>query len=172
MITNIQLLRNTQKYRKTPKGVLTNMYNHMKNRNKVDFSLLEFQNTFLTNEKYLRLFNNWSKSGYKKQLRPSLDRIDSKKHYSFDNVQMLTWAENRFKQSALDGKRGRKPAVLQMLGDKVIKRFSSQRMAIKQLGINQGDLSMVLNGRRKTVNGYNFLYENPKLLNSKQGEDK
>jgi len=72
---------------------------------------------------------------------------------------MITWAENRFKQAKLDGKRGRKPPVLQLLGDKVIARFQSQRDVIKKLGINQGNLSMVLNGRRRTVNGYRFVYE-------------
>lgn len=168
MKTNIQLLKNTQKYRKTAKGVLTNMYNHMVKRNKVFFELNTFQDKYLQDKKFIRLFKEWEKSNYNKQLKPSIDRIDNKKGYFFENMQMLTWAENRFKQSATDGKRGRKPQVIQMLGDKVIKIYQSQRHCVKELGISQSNLSSVLNGKRNYVNGYKFIYENPELLKFKK----
>lgn len=168
MKTELKLLKNTQRYRKTPKGVLTNMYQHMKLRHKVDFSLKEFHLMYLTDEKYLILFNKWKKNKYNIQLKPSLDRINSKIHYTSSNVQMLTWAQNRFKQSSVDGKLGRKPAVYQMLNNIIIKKFQSQRHAVKELGISQGNLSAVLNGKRKYVNGYKFIYENPELLETKK----
>lgn len=159
-----RLLENTRKFRKTKKGVLTNIYQHLKQRNKVDFSLKEFHEEFLENKKFLRLFSEWEKSNYNIQLKPSIDRINCKKHYYFKNIQMMTWAENRYKQSATDGKRGRKPRVMQMLGDKIVKIFQSQRHCVKDLGISQGNLSMVLNGKRNFVNGYKFIYQNPELL--------
>ena len=34
-----KLLENTQRFRETPKGVLTNMYHKMKSRRKVEFTL-------------------------------------------------------------------------------------------------------------------------------------
>ena len=157
--TKERLLENTRRWRKTKKGVLTNMYDHMRRRHKVFFSLQEFHNMFLNDKKFNRLYEEWVKSNYNKQLKPSIDRIDCRKPYTVRNIHMITWAENRFKQAKLDGKRGRKPPVLQLLGDKVIARFQSQRDVIKKLGINQGNLSMVLNGRRRTVNGYRFVYE-------------
>lgn len=164
MKTDLRLLKNTQKYRKTKKGVLTNMYNHMKNRHKVDFTLKQFHSMFLEDRKFINLFNNWVKSNYNIQLKPSLDRTNPRKHYHRDNISMMTWAENRFKQSSYDGKLGRKPAVLQILGDKVIERYESQRVAVQKTGLSQGCMSMVLNGKRKTVGGYKFIYENPELL--------
>lgn len=167
MKTNTRLLENTQRYRKTPKGVLTNMYHHIKNRNQVDFTLNEFQEMYLGDRKFLRLYREWERGGYNKQLKPSIDRIDNRKPYLVNNIHMLTWAENRFKQSKMDGKRGRKPAVLQILGEKFLNRFKSQRHVVKELGISQGNLSEVLNGKRKTVNGYKFIYENPDLLGKK-----
>lgn len=170
MKTNTKLLENTRKYRKTPRGVLTNIYNHMKNRHITIMSLSGFQEVYLNDKKFLRLFSEWKKSGYNKQLKPSVDRIDSRGVYSFDNISMMTWAENRFKQSATDGKRGRKPAVLQYLGDKLIKRFPSQRHVVKELGISQGNLSSVLNGKRKYVSGYKFIYSNPELLKQTKHE--
>ena len=164
MTTNIQLLKNTQKYRKTKKGVLTNMYQHMKNRHKISFSLKEFQDRFISDKKFIRIYNEWVKSGYDKQFKPSLDRIDNKKEYTQENTQMMSWSENRFKQSKLDGKKGRKPKVIQLKGNKVINIFQSQRHCVKELGISQGNLSSVLNGKRKYVNGYKFIYQNPELI--------
>jgi hypothetical protein len=140
------------------------MYDHMRKRHQVEFSLIEFHIRFLEDKKFRRLHNEWGKAKYPKQLKPSLDRINSKHPYTLQNTQMLTWAENRFKQSATDGKRGRKPAVLMLLNGKTIRRFTSQRHAIKELGISQGNLSTVLNGRRKHTAGYEFTYENPDLL--------
>lgn len=160
----MRLLENTRRYRKTPKGVLTNMYNHMKHRHTVEFTLKEFHQMFLCDNRYLRLYKEWVKNGYDKQFKPSLDRMNPKKNYSKENVQMLTWTENRFKQSATDGKLGRKPRVIQMLGDKVIKIYQSQRHAVKELGVSQGNISSVLNGKRQTTMGYKFIYENPELL--------
>jgi len=162
--TNEKLLENTLRYRRTKKGVLTNMYHHMKSRHNIDFSLQEFHSMYLTDRKFIRLFNDWTKSNYNKQLKPSLDRIDNRKHYYAGNINMMTWAENRFKQAKLDGKRGRKPKVIQMLGNKVIKVFMSQRHAVKELGLSQGNLSEVLNGKRKTIDGYAFVYEDKELL--------
>ena len=151
------------------------MYSHMNSRASVEFSLSEFHLRFLNDNKFKRLFNEWVNSRYNKQLKPSLDRIDSLLGYTTRNTKMLTWAENRYKQSAMDGKRGRKPAVYQMLGDKVIKRFKSQRHVVKELGVSQSNLSAVLNGKRNYVSGYSFKYEvigniheNPELLANKE----
>lgn len=165
MKTNIQLLKNTQNYRKTKKGVLTNMYNHIKNRHNTEFTLQEFHLRFLEDKKFNRLFNEWVKSNYHIQFKPSLDRINNKLDYTVKNTQMLTWAENRFKQSATDGKKGRKPKVIQMQGNKIIKIFQSQRHCVKELGVSQGNLSEVLNGKRDYINGYRFIYQTPELLN-------
>lgn len=148
----------------TPKGVLTNMYQHMKLRYKVDFTLKEFQEKYLNDSCYIGLHKRWSESGHNKQLKPSLDRVDCRGHYSWDNVEMMTWTENREKQSSVDGKRGRKPAVLQIYNGEIVRRFESQLQAIKELGLHQGNLSSVLNGRRKFIGGYTYIYENNNLL--------
>ena len=49
----LQLLKNTQKFRETPKGVLTNMYHKMKSRRDVEFSLNDFHDRFLNDKKDL-----------------------------------------------------------------------------------------------------------------------
>ena len=41
----------------------------------------------------------------------------------------------------------------------IIARYRNQREASMELGVSQGKISLVLNGRRKTAGGYRFYYE-------------
>jgi hypothetical protein len=133
----------------------------MKGRNVVDFDL-EWLHDFAKCSKFDRLYDEWVKSGYIKEFKPSIDRISNKKGYWFDNVQWLTWSENRYKQTM--ERRCRKGAVLQMQGVKIIQKFKSQRQAVIDTGISQSNMSSCLNGKRQTAGGYNWIYENPELL--------
>lgn len=158
----MKLLENTSRFRRTPKGLLTNMYDHLKRRHEISFTLKEFHERYLSDRKFKRLYSEWVKSSFKKQYKPSLDRISNKLGYSVKNTQMLNWAENRYKQTM--ERRCRKGVVLQLMGDKIVKRYKSQREAVLTTGISQGNMSMVLNGKRQTAGGYKFIYENPELL--------
>ena len=164
----LKLLKNTQKFRETPKGVLTNMYHKMKARRSVEFSLEEFHNRFLNDKKFIRLFNEWIASGKDKLKKPSLDRINNKKNYTTENTQMLTWAENRHKQ--VMERRSRKGEVIQYLNGKEVARYKSQKEAVKITGISQGNMSEQMNGKRLHCEGFTFMfatniYENKELLN-------
>ena len=88
----------TQKYRRTKKGVLTNTYSHQKSRKKVYYTLKELHKRFFSDKKFDRVFNEWRKSGYDKQHKPTIDRINYKEPYIFRNIHCLSWAENRYKQ--------------------------------------------------------------------------
>lgn len=165
-----QLLKNTQKYRETPKGILTNMYNKMKSRREVEFTLLEFQDRYLEDKKFIRLHTEWLGSGKDKMKKPSLDRISNKKGYTVGNTHMLTWAENRHKQ--VMERRSRKGSVVQYLNGKEVAKFRSQKEAVKKTGISQGNMSEQMNGKRLHVEGFTFkfeaevignIYENPEL---------
>jgi hypothetical protein len=50
---------------------------------------------WLYDRDFKRIFNDWVDSGYKKDLKPSVDRIDDLKGYSFNNIRLVTWLENR-----------------------------------------------------------------------------
>lgn len=173
MSTKQEILK---KYRKTPKGVLTNMYNKHKYRNKkkgfgdIGYSLKWFQDRFLGDKTYKRLFNEWVKSNYSKAKKPTIDRIDCKKGYEKDNIHLLPWCENRFKQSM--ERRSRKGCVLQKLNGRVVRVWNSQREAWKKLNIQQSMLSLALNGKCKTAYGFEWEYgnihENPELLKEEQ----
>ena len=128
------------------------------------YTLKDLHNKYLTDRKFNRLFNEWVKHKYDKQFKPSIDRINSNKSYTMDNIHILTWAENRFKQTM--ERRSRKGEVAQIMGDEIIAVFKSQRDVIKKTGLSQGNLSMALNGIRQYCGGYKWKYinSNPDLL--------
>lgn len=154
----------TRQWRKTPRGLVTNLYHKLKERNSVEFDL-EWLHQFADCLKFDRLFREWEQSGFHKDKKPSIDRISNKIGYRKTNVQWLTWAENRFKQSM--ERRSRKGAVAQIKDNKVLKIYKSQRQAVLVTGISQGCMSMCLNGQRPKAGGYvwRFIHEHPELLN-------
>lgn len=169
MKTNIKLLENTSKYRKTKKGVLTNIYHKQIERSKLrkipmpSYTLEQLQSKFINDKKFNRIFIEWVKSNYNKQFKPSLDRINCLKPYSLDNIQILTWAENRYKQR-MELKIIRGKSVLMVMGNKIIAKYKSVTDAVRKTGLSQGNISSCLHGKRITCGGYKFIYENSELL--------
>jgi len=158
----LRLRKNVTKWRKTKRGLVTNLYHKMKERGCVEFKL-EFLHEFAECKKFDRLFEEWVKNNYNKQFKPSIDRISNKGIYAKKNIQWLTWAENRYKQTM--ERRSRNGAVLMMLGNKVVERFKSQREAVMKTGLSQSNMSSCLNGKRETCGGYKWKYhENPELI--------
>ena len=163
MKTRKKILKNTALYRKTPKWVLTNIYSHQLSRSRErwfdypKYTLKELHNLFLDDTKFLRIHNEWLKSWCKKQMKPSVDRINNKKWYSLDNIAIKTWAENRFKQSM--ERRCRKWWVIQLLNWKEINKYKSQREAVRKTWFNQWQMSKVLNWKWQTCWWYEWSYE-------------
>tara|TARA_R110000868_G_scaffold322401_1_gene583335 strand:- start:30 stop:425 length:396 start_codon:yes stop_codon:yes gene_type:complete len=97
----------TKKYEKTNKGFLVRTYRNMlsrvngvtKNKNHLYLGLdILDKETFyewsINNEDFIMLFIIWSRLNYNRRYTPSIDRIDSKKGYTLDNIQWITFSEN------------------------------------------------------------------------------
>lgn len=165
MKTNSKLLENTRKYRKTKKGLVTNLYHKIKSRNTVGFDL-DFLHSFSESKKFERLFLEWEKSNYDKNLKPTLDRISFKKGYEKNNIHWLTWAENRYKQR-MEIKLIRAKKVGRFLNNNLIEVYKSVSDAVENFGVSQGNLSSCLNGKRKTAKGFEWKYlEHQKISKS------
>ena len=103
------------------------------------------------------------RSGFDKWKKPSIDRINRLKPYTKDNIQLLSWEDNRAKEN--NERRSRKGRVIQYKDGVEIARYASQRQLIKQTGFSQGLVSAVLNGKKKHHRGYTFKYENEVIGN-------
>jgi hypothetical protein len=97
----------TKKYEKTPKGFLMRLYRNMQSRvtgvQKLKHHLYsgkellprdEFYEWALGSDEFHRLFQEWERSEYDRKLSPSVDRIDSAKGYSLENMEWVTHSEN------------------------------------------------------------------------------
>jgi len=97
----------TRKYEKTEKGFLVRKYRNMlsrvigvtktKNHLYLGLEILDketFYNWSINNDDFKELFSHWSACGHEIRLTPSIDRIDSKKGYTIDNLQWITFSEN------------------------------------------------------------------------------
>lgn len=97
----------TKKYEKTVNGFLMRLYRNMKSRiggvQKQKYHLYEgkelldrkeFYDWAKSNVTFVRLFEDYEKSGYDRKLAPSVDRINSGKGYEISNMEFVTHSEN------------------------------------------------------------------------------
>ena len=110
----------------------------------------EFKDKYLNDEKYLELYNQWLKNNCLSDYKPSFDRIDNTKDYSFDNLQIMTWRENNAK-----GRRECMKAVRQYdLSGNYIKTYSSIIEASKEYNINKSNISACCKNKLHKTGGY------------------
>lgn len=95
------------RYEKTPKGFLMRLYRNMKSRvsgvQKAKHHLYnhcelldrdEFYAWAQEQPKFWELYDAYMKRGCPRKLAPSVDRIDSSRGYSVDNMEFVTMSEN------------------------------------------------------------------------------
>lgn len=125
------------------------------------YSWYEFRDHWITHPDFLRRYAEWQSSGFKNRwLRPSVDRINALKPYTFQNTHMLNWGENRFKMY-MEGRRlGRKRhlKVVQLKDGVVVAEYPTQIEAVRRTGLVQGQISAVIRGRFKSTGGFQFEY--------------
>lgn len=129
-----------------------------------EYTKEEFINYFINNEEFNNVFNTFLESGCKNNLKPSIDRLDDFKHYSFDNIRACTIKENESKGHndkrlgiGTQGKCCKK--VLQYdLNGKLLAIFPSSAEASRQLGLFRQNINKVCKGQRKTSGNYIFKY--------------
>lgn len=97
----------TKRYEKTVSGFLVRAYRNMQSRvtgvQKTKYHLYkgldllsreDFYEFAKSSPEFDRLFSEWTESDYCNKLTPSVDRVDSSKGYSIDNMEWVTHSEN------------------------------------------------------------------------------
>lgn len=153
-------------------GLLAQIYKHQKESSvrrghlPPNYTKEQLSNWCRSQKLWSKLLGDWSKSGYKKELIPSIDRLDDYKPYTLDNIQLMTWAENNSKankdrKSGINNKINK--AVLQYTKEGVfIKEHYSIIQAARDTGLNNGHIVSCCKGRKfyKTSGGFVWKYKN------------
>jgi hypothetical protein len=97
----------TRKYEKTVNGFLMRLYRNMKSRiqgvqkqkahlyaNKELLDKESFYSWAKSSKEFASLWYLWVASGYTRKLTPSVDRVDSSKGYTPDNMEWVTHSVN------------------------------------------------------------------------------
>lgn len=157
-------------YDKTIKGVITTFYKcNVKNSKDRNHPLPKYTKEELSKwlfdcTNFKVLYENWVKSDYNKLKKPSIDRINDYKFYSFDNIQLITWEEN-FKKYNKDKIQEinckQLSSVCQYdLENNLIRSYNSILSAQKYTGILSPHISRVCRGIRKSAGGFVWKYKN------------
>jgi len=92
-------------YSRTKLGIISRLYSSQKfnskqrNHNAPSYTNKEFKEYLLDSDKFNKLYKKWCESGYDAKLKPSCDRLDDYKGYSFANIKITTWSKNNKKGS-------------------------------------------------------------------------
>lgn len=134
-------------YYQSVKGLITRIYANQRESCRSrkhqypSYSKNELSDFLLSNKTFLSLFVDWASSGYKKNLAPSLDRIDESKTYSFDNIRIVTFQENMMAHTEMTKKgigssAGQCKSVLQFtMNGEFVKEYVSVNAARRETGI-------------------------------------
>jgi hypothetical protein len=99
---------------------------------------------------YHTLHKAWVDSGYEKDSKPSIDRMDESIGYTWDNIQLMTWRENRYKQY-ID--RGRAVIQYDMNNNKIAEHYSLSEGA-RSVDGNAKSIVQACDGECKQHKGY------------------
>lgn len=104
----------------------------------------------LSQPNFNSLWKAYLASKYKIELAPSIDRLDNTKPYSLDNIELVTWQENRARW-ATDRRTGvvtdtHKPVASYTLDGVLVKEYISILEATRDVKGNHWGISSVANG--------------------------
>jgi len=160
-----------EKYIKTVTGLIANIYKGQKSRSKrrkfplPAYSRKELEDWILSQPNFKKLYENWVNSGYDKNLKPSCDRLNNDLPYFFNNIQLVTWQENRANANR-DRRRGLlfsitplKPVVGVNIKTSGHVEFISEMEAERKLNIKRSGISKCCHNKRKTAGGYTWNFK-------------
>lgn len=145
------------KHRKTKAGMIGVIYSNQRYNSTTrhhpepDYTLQELREWCFSQKIFHELYNAWKNSGYEKDLAPSIDRINSKEPYTFQNIQIMTWDANNRKEW---DKRNRAVQQFTLTGE-LVAEYISIAEASRQTGIYRTLINnCCANGRSKTAGGF------------------
>lgn len=156
--------------RKTKTGVIESIYSGQQSSSRRRgisapiYTVIEIKEWALNQPIFNELYDGWIESGYKKMMKPSVDRVDDYKGYTFDNIQLMTWGENH-KKGIMDKMRGNnnkqsKAVIGTNRENGAVMSFHSISQASRELNINQSHICSCCNNLRMSAGNYTWRFIN------------
>lgn len=159
---------NDELYMKTKAGVVTRIYMVQKSSSKKrcmdppSYTKSELSEWLLNQNMFHKLYDEWVLSNYKLDLSISVNRIDDYAGYSFDNIELTTWKNNRdiYHRDVVSGKNNkRSKAVLKLsLNGDFIEEYYSIHEAARRNNMNVATIHNVCSGKQVTSAGYKWIF--------------
>jgi len=130
--------------------------------NHPEYSKVELKNWLINQGKFLPIYNTWVDSGYKKELTPSVDRLNDRCGYKFENIRLVTWGINvkSYYSSVRDGSSKICRPVLQFdKSGEFIREFATMKKAEVITSINVGSICRCCRGQGKSAGGFIWRYK-------------
>ena len=159
------------KYTRTKKGLVTVIYGGQVSRSKKRGHILpaytkqELKDWLFSKPLFHELFLEWERSDYARLLKPSVDRKKDDIHYRMDNIQLMTWKENKHKanMSTREGKLrhglSTQKQVQQLTKDGLLIAIHiSTREAERVTSISHSNISKCCSGKYSQAGGFGWEY--------------
>ncbi len=156
--------KKSSEYMKTKAGVITGIWRNQRANAKArkmstPSYTKEWLSKWLLNQPlFHKLYDEWTESGYKKRLKPSVDRIDDYKSYTKNNIQLMTFKENNDKAHSdkFNGLNQKQTITVEQYtkdGDFICEYYSYAN-ASRETGINKSCIRECANGTQSHAGGY------------------
>lgn len=158
-------VESTRIYRKTIKGFTTYLYYNMKVRNirrfgvALPFTSGQFRVWLITRPEFNPLWTNWVQSGRRRDLTPSVDRIDCMQPYTFDNMQLMRFQDNNRKTTIENPLYKNKAVLVFDWSGELLGRFPSTKDCGNTLRLRKESIARCARRERRTYRGLTFVYE-------------
>ena len=158
-----------REFGRTKKGLIQKIYrNQISSSEKrghgvIGYSREQLSCWLMENDNFHKLFDEWADSGFVKDKTPSIDRIDNAIGYSFDNIQLMTWHENKEKghtdsmTERLSTGMPKRPVVIFKEGD-FLSVAISVREAERLTGVSNGNIPRMIKEDGVSKKGFSFKY--------------
>lgn len=173
---------NSQKKRdkeRTRDGIANTLYLsqrlHSKKRGYVGpaYTLEELRTWLHAQPQFESLFTTWEASGYLSDLKPSCNRLNDYEGYSLNNIELVTWKENKeaWARDCVAGKNRKISRPVQQFSaeDEFIQEYFSIQEASRQLAIPHGNIVKACTGERNAAGGFKWRYTDPTCAPKRTG---
>lgn len=153
-------------YSRTKLGLVTKIYSTQRSSSKRRghcaplYTLKELVEWVFKQPNFDCLFKLWVECDYESDSKPSIDRKNDYIGYSLDNIQLITWKENKDKYRS-DVKSGvnrkhMKPVIQFSLGGVFVKSHYSISSASRLTNISLNSISACINNKRKSAGSFKW----------------